>query len=235
MRVAYMGDVHMNLKWTQAAIEYCAKRGSDVIVQLGDFGYVYPDPFVYGVLRALREHELEMVFVDGNHDNPAGYTNLNPNNDRYYPLLHAPRGTRWEWSGVTFLALGGAVSVDQKFRVPGVSWWPEETITADQAEAAMIGGPVDVMVSHDCPAGIEIPGLAESSHYFPEDAIRASDQHREILRSVVNVVQPRSFYFGHYHRRFDVTADLGYGPVEAHGLSMDGTSMDENILLVDLD
>ena len=40
-----------------------------------------------------------------------------------------PRPARLRIGGRKILSLGGAASVDREWRVPGVSWWPDEVIT----------------------------------------------------------------------------------------------------------
>lgn len=63
---------------------------------------------------------------------------------------------RYSW-----LALG-AISVARRWRTPGRSWWAEERISRNDADAAIAGGPVNVMVSHDAPNGVTIPGIGGS-------------------------------------------------------------------------
>ena len=96
-------------------------------------------------------------FVDGNHEDfgqlaqlaaaivPDGRNEIRPN------ILHLPRGYRWEWHGLTWLACGGGVSLDEAGRTEGIDWWPQEEITSGQEAAIIAGGHADVMVCHDCP------------------------------------------------------------------------------------
>jgi hypothetical protein len=89
------------------------------------------------------------------------------------------------------------------------------------------------MLTHDCPDGVDIPTLRKSSPAeWPEAALRAAQQHRELLRAVVNAVMPAVLYHGHYHVRYD---DVLYGhqyETQVHGLDCDGT--DGNMLIRDL-
>lgn len=239
MKIAFAGDWHANARWGVHAIEYAASSGADIIVHLGDYGYEFTAQFRSQVERALTEAGLELWFVDGNHERFPKLLNypLQPDGRRRVTgqVFHLPRGFRWEWDGVRFLALGGAYSIDRKWRVPHVSWWPEEEITHQQVADCIAGGPADVLVSHDCPTGVDIPGLSETAHLWPPlDLIRA-ENHRLQLRRVTDVVQPRWIWHGHYHRQYSATADLGYGPVEVRGLDMDGTSLAANVEVVDLD
>jgi hypothetical protein len=115
-----------------------------------------------------------------------------------------------------------------------VSWWREETVTEAEINRAVAGGPTDVMVAHDCPAGVEIPGLAETAHMWPAEEIVAAEAHRRRLRSVVDLVRPSTVWHGHFHRRYSATTNLGYGPVSVHGLDCDESTLDSNVTVVAL-
>ena len=237
-RVAFAGDWHANTRWGIAAIQHAADRGAEVIIQLGDFGYEFRAAFLDGLERALTRTGLCLLFVDGNHEAfptllryPVRDNGLRQLTDRVW---HLPRGFRWIWGGVRWLALGGAHSVDRPWREPGVSWWPEETLTDADLARASAGGPADVMVSHDCPAGVSIPGLADSAHLWPAEELMASDDHRARMRTVVDAAQPTAIWHGHFHRRYTTSAELGYGPVTVHGLDCDGSAMEANIAILPL-
>jgi len=235
-RIAFAGDWHANTAWARSAIRYAADAGADIIVQLGDFGYDYPASYVEGVDTALREADLQLWFVDGNHEAfpiLLRYPVLGHGRRRLTDRIwHLPRGHRWSWAGVSFLALGGAHSVDRTWREPGTSWWREEALTEEDITVATAGGPADVLVSHDCPSGVEIPGLDDTAHLWPPAELVAAADHRDRLRTVVDAVRPGQIWHGHYHRRYDARADLGYGSVQVHGLHCDGWYLEENVVVV---
>jgi hypothetical protein len=237
-RVAFAGDWHANSRWAVYAIEHAASERADVIVHLGDYGYLFEPGYVRTVEQACAEHRLPLLFVDGNHECfptlhafPMRENGLREVSDHVW---HLPRGFRWQWAGRTWLALGGAHSVDRLYRHVGESWWPEETITDEQARKVIADGPADVLISHDCPAGVTIPGIddRDTPPPFPATEIARSDEHRQLLRSVAEVVQPAAVWHGHYHRQYATTADLGYGPVQVDGLDCDGTALDKNVAVV---
>jgi len=237
-RIAVAGDWHENGPWARKAIAHAAEQGADVIVHVGDYGYEYSAKFMKAVETALAAAGIALLFVDGNHENHPtlnryaigtnGLRQLTPH------VWHMPRGFRWTWAGVRFLALGGAHSVDRPWREPGISWWKEEWITEAQAQHAIDGGPADVLVSHDCPAGVHIPDLDRTAHLFPPLEIMRADEHRRILRRVTDAVQPSTIWHGHYHRAYETIADLGYGPVQVTGLDCDETSLACNVRVVDM-
>lgn len=238
-RIAFMGDVHGNSFHTDRAIRYAAEQGAQVVIQVGDFAYRFAPSFMAKVQRALEEIGLTLGFVGGNHDSydyldrfevEHGTTAipLRPN------IFYLPRGYRWTWSGVSFLALGGAHSVDRLWRARG-EWWARETITIGEAVTAANGGHADVMICHDVPDGVRIPCIEGNPCGFPESEIAAAQQHRELLRRVVDEVQPAHLFAGHYHCRLDATlVGRGYR-TEVHILDMDGGRMTDNLTMLSLD
>jgi len=229
-RIGFLGDMHGNAKAVTKAIRRAHMLGADVIVQCGDFGYDFSPGFLRVIDDECERFKLPLMFVDGNHED-FDWLYAQPKDGGVRPLTdwitHLPRGYRWEWAGVTFLALGGGVSVDQDTRTPGYSWWPQETITAGEAFKAAYPGHVDVLVSHDCPTGTDL-NLGKSD--FLASLLRASDQHREILREVVKEVTPKFIWHGHYHKSHTTMSD----GIRVRGLNMDGTPWDQSMEVVDL-
>lgn len=240
-KVAFAGDWHGNLNWASYASSYAKEMGADVIVHAGDFGYKFEDRYLDGLNVLLHRFDLPLLFVDGNHDHQGtlhkyphaeggGFGGLRQLRSH---IFFVPRGFRWIWHHKEWLALGGAYSVDRKIRDqygPG-HWWPEEQLTKNDTARAMQGGHADIMISHDCPSGVQIPGVTDERGVlmFGYGAIKGANAHRDRVREVVDKVQPTLIVHGHYHRHYRLTADLGYGPVDVIGLDCDGTSLEENV------
>lgn len=238
IKIAFAGDWHGNKYWACNAIEYAAGAGAQTIIHLGDYGYKFSEMFRNSIETTLARTGLTLQFVDGNHEDfPFLYRWLVGKDGRRQitsHVFHLPRGYRWTWGGVRFLAVGGAYSVDRQWREAD-EWWEEETITDEDIACATNGGPVDVLVSHDAPSGFIIPGIAQNASIFPPDAIEKANEHRTRLRDIVDVVTPKAIWHGHYHVYYKKMVDLGYGPVWVAGLNMDGTRMHTNINVIDLD
>lgn len=238
-RIAFAGDWHANTRWAVASVEHLAGR-ADVVVHLGDFGYTFDAGFLAPLDKALGRAGLPLLFVDGNHEDhellgrfPVRGSGLRQLGEH---IWHLPRGFRWTWGGVRFLACGGAHSVDRQWRVPGESWWAGETLTDDDVARCVDGGQADVLIAHDCPAGVVIPGIDDRTvpAPFPPLELLRADEHRQLLRRVVDAVRPRRIWHGHYHRQYRQEVSFGYGPVTVTGLDCDGTSLGSNIEVVDL-
>lgn len=228
--VLVAGDWHGNLPWAKKIITYAAERGAPVILHVGDFGYWVPSPattaYLDGVQGALRRAGITLAFADGNHefhphlDNDLGTA--------AYPLpdlpniWHLPRGFRWSWWGKTWMALGGAHSVDRGQRTAGVDWWSEEHLTDEQVAYAGRYGGVDVVIAHDAPEGVAIPGVRPATDPqagWPLLELLAAEQHRTLVRQVFDAVTPSLWVHGHYH----VGYQAQFRGCRVVGLDRDGT------------
>jgi predicted phosphodiesterase len=247
-KIAFAGDWHGNISYGRRAISYAIDQGADVILHLGDFGIMgFFQRYLDGLTDILTYGNLNLYFLDGNHEDHPRLAEMPYIEDGTQPfterIFHLPRGYRWQWDGVRFLALGGAHSVDRQLRTPGMNWWPEELVTGSQAMAAIQGGRTDVMLTHDAPAGWVIPDL-ESEDYWPPEEIRTANQHRSVLAAVAEIVQPTWLFHGHYHVRYTLTnalvgndGKLGERYVIPHveGLALDGSSFADNVVVKTLD
>jgi hypothetical protein len=233
-RIGVAGDWHGNTPWATRAIRKIATAlpadHPRIILHLGDFG-IWPGrggaKYIQELDTALTEADVELWFVDGNHEDFSQLARLRPSPEHAgreqvtTRIWHLPRGYRWRWHQRDWLALGGAVSLDRAGRTAGADWWPEEEITQRQAAAVIEHGPADVMVTHECPAGIEHHFPPPPQWWSPAD-LRRNDAHRALLREVVLAVRPGWLMHGHLHIGYQRRVDFGAGPVEITGLDRDG-------------
>jgi Icc-related predicted phosphoesterase len=201
-RLLVAGDVHGNIAWIRTLCDFAVEHGCSAILQLGDFGYWphYPDGvrFMAQVGKHARRTGVSIYWIDGNHENHDALSALDVS-DGFVAVgercFYIPRGHRWTWSGVRFGALGGAFSIDWRDRKPGTSWWPEEVTTP--ADVERLGtAPLDVLVTHEAPAGVPLEGYRLPAG----DAIRAQ-QVRQCVRAATEATRPKLVLHGHWHRR----------------------------------
>lgn len=246
------GDWHGNTAWMRHVIARASAQDVDTILHLGDFGRWVPgvptQHFLAETSKALTEAGITLYWVAGNHEfwpHIVEYNILHdyqPWVDEFYPhenIVHLPNGFRWTWWNKTWLALGGAHSVDRLARKAGLDWWDEEHITDADCERAIAGGPVDIMVTHDCPTGVDIPGIHSDPEidalkgFFPKSEILAGNEHRKKLATVVDAVRPKMLFTGHYHCRH--TAWRRESDTIVNILDCDSTSIAANTLVLNRD
>ncbi len=237
-RFIVAGDWHAHYAEAKHVIDLAVKEGIDTIIHVGDFGFYDNISYLKQTNEYLKRHNIRLLGGDGNHEDfiylysfPIDpETGLRPIRSN---IFHLPRNTRWEWDGVSYLALGGAQSIDVRFREEGKSWWPEERITPEEAQTAIEGGHADVMFTHDAPTSF--PNQITSSHrgqmeamrYFGAQALADCRSHQDLLESVTDVVQPHLLFHGHYH----VTNAGWYRhdyDVPAYGISLNQGLFDGN-------
>jgi hypothetical protein len=240
---AFAGDWHGNTAWAVETITTLAAREVRVVVHCGDFG-VWPGErgtaYLRGVNAVLAEHDMVLGFVDGNHEDHVQLAALERKDGVGWlaeRVAHLGRGARWDWAGVRFGALGGAVSVDKRMRAEGRNWWPGETATETDVRRLVDGGPVDVLVCHDRPAGAPLPFLAWVSKMWPEDVQVEAAAHRDLLQTAVDGTRPHVIVHGHYHNHRDhshdrVVVQMGDRRVGVILCDRDGTSLARNTWIV---
>lgn len=220
-RVAVVGDWHGNTPWISELIPYLARQGYTHIIHVGDFGVNGPGYHETAFARTLEtlteRHDLMILFIRGNHDNPE-YLNglpvtLHPSDnmelDNLVYLDEAERigymrdGFLLAHLGRKIMGLGGAVSIDREFRTPGRDWWAGETIhpTFKYTAEGCDGLGIDVMITHDAPATAPLQLLPEFEARFNEESVKACQDHREYLQWIVERIKPQALVHGHYHRR----------------------------------
>lgn len=205
-RVAVCGDWHGNVGWVRTLARVLPTLAPDVttLFQLGDW---WLDPVATDELFAYTS--IERIYVTlGNHE-PW---------DQITPLLDAhpgaairvstltwllPRPARLSIDERSILSLGGATSVDRESRKEGLTWWPDEAITDTQVEAAIAGGPADLMLTHESPADTPVRPVREilrtNPHRFPTTALADSAASRARVSEVWDAVHPELLAHGHMH------------------------------------
>lgn len=199
------GDWHGDQGWALSVIRSAAQHGAQAILHVGDFAFDWPGPkrarYEDRVNRQLVECGLELIVSGGNHDNWDTLQMLRPEQDGLgifrSNIRVLPRGGRALIGGVTVGALGGAYSVDQEHRTEGKDWWPNEEPTTSEARKLMNGGPVDVLITHDVPAGVTV----EPMFVLPAEIRTKADRTRDLLREVVDFLAPPNVFAGHWHQR----------------------------------
>jgi predicted phosphodiesterase len=237
-KVLAAGDWHGNTRWMHQVLACAARDGYKVIVHVGDLKVLWPDEypdfpepggFTAQLDQGLEKLGLVLIFADGNHDVHPRLRSLPRNVDGFGVisdrLLYAPRGHRWSLGGVRFGALGGAYSIDRYRGTEGLDWFVEETTVPEDVET-LGADPLDVLITHDVPAGIDV----ETMFVLPESIERESYMVRSLLRDAVRATEPKLVFSGHWHQRR--TGLMPGMETRVHVLNMDGRA--GNLVSLDL-
>lgn len=248
-RLLIAGDLHANTRVAFEVIDHAARVGADLILQLGDLGY-WPDDlqgrnFLRKVEKRLALRGLNLWWIDGNHEDFDRLTALPVGGDGRRQISehvwHLPRGHRWQWGATTWVAVGGAVSVDKNYRTEGKTWFATEELTDEEADRIIATGPADVVVAHDAPLGVPFlrrqlgqdkPAWRRESPW-PAGLLMRSDEHQRRIRRVVEGVRATQVFHGHHHIRYTDSLAAAHGAVAIEGLGMDLNPPPARLLLVD--
>ena len=206
-----------------------AKRG-DIVLCCGDFGGVWWHDYHTneqhrreedGFLEIRLRKRVLWLTVDGNHENfsrlfGGEFPLVEVFGGKAYKIrdniFYLKRGEIFTIEGSTFLAFGGANSIDKyPTRVPslawgggydmtpgrkeGIDWWPEEIPSKDDVANACsnldkAGWQVDHVITHTCPRS--------QRNYFQKSP-RIPDSTEDMLQELYEKLTFRTWHFGHFH------------------------------------
>lgn len=240
-KILVAGDWHGQQNWGLRVLREASKAGDiQGILHVGDLAALWPsaggpqteDKFTRLLKKWLVEYDQTLWFADGNHDHHPVLRDLPLNKEGFgvisERLLYAPRGHGFNLGGKRIGFLGGALSIDRMHRVPGRTWWPEEELTAEEVDRISSGGPLDVMITHEVPAGITLTSNLRDP--LPEELAYASYQQRLLVADAVANTKPQLVFSGHHHQR--VTQRLAGTDTTVHVLDRDGQT--NNCVVLDL-
>lgn len=217
------GDAHGDLSFMQYIIEKAHEFNCWTIVQLGDFGYwgdFIEQVFILNmdISRKLDKVVMpEILFIDGNHEhhiqlrkdivNPNIFTQTNLpeylSNNIPTGIKYIPRGTIFKLGNKTCMGVGGAHSIDKNERQPGVDWFEEELITAEEFQSALRheSRKIDILFTHDVPTEFYLPlyGIGQETN-----------RNRRFISLITKWSRPDRMFCGHYHTNKKETICLEY-------------------------
>ncbi len=228
----FCGDSHGDLEYVGYVAQAAGKAAAEIVC-VGDWGFIWPGSMQLDKLSSLLvKLGVTMRFIDGNHDVHPILKKLQksvrtcavpiaPN------VIYQPRGSVHEdEDGTRFLFCGGAPSIDEESRIPGKSWWPEETITtAEFACALSVKGPIHVLVTHDAPT---FPPGFSAKGTLRYQALQDLSMQR--VDALIEKHRPTLHVHGHWHTR--ATTYRGSTRVEALDCNqLDPSYIEDSVLL----
>jgi predicted phosphodiesterase len=156
-RLLVFGDLHCDRRHLRDMVERAVEEHCDALLSLGDLCYLPGQPEGRRFLRSagalLRRAGLELLLVDGNHDDAEALARAHPCPPALGPvplgfgLHHLPRGTRFLLGRLRCLAYGGAFPV--RPRQAGRDWYRAVALERATYERLARGGEIDLLFCHD--------------------------------------------------------------------------------------
>lgn len=204
-------DWHGSFPQAREIIFQAVRNEIDTIIHLGDFGikessYRYLD----AMQKLLEFFDINLYFLDGNHEyfDKLYSREVLEDGTRFVRdnIFHLPRGFRWKWNEIKFMAVGGAASINRFKSGGSLHWDPEEFITDADIAKAVEGGSIDVMFMHDSPSDApndivdDATLQGEAIKHWGLTNVMYTYANREQLKAITNEVNPRLLFHGHYHQ-----------------------------------
>ena len=193
------GDLHGSFARFNQIINPMRKKISRIF-QCGDFGYwpkFHNTTYITSDGRrkkydnyGIKNKGIEIYFCDGNHEDHESLSQLE-SNEIMPKVFYMKRGSTFTLEdGRVILFIGGAYSIDKRYRTPGIDWFDTETISQRDIEN-LPNVDIDIVISHTCPKEF-------FKHVFEFE--KQYDSSMEALSYVLEKYKPKFWYFGHFHK-----------------------------------
>lgn len=256
MIIGLVGDLEGDRDWAVEVLRGLGERGDvEVACQLGDLRFgmgPQPEEYLAAIESVCAEVGIRLLCVNGNHESWARLdalwteprrqdedgTLLPIEVSEHVTLL--PRGHRWELGGRSFVALGGAPSVNRLRLTEGVDWWPSEVVTEEHVAATVAGGYADVMLTHDsarppyCTAPVA-DVMAGNPHGWPDSILAEAEVGIDRITRAVLGVRPRLLAHGHFHVAGETAVRLPGADHDTTIWSLGANQDPANVRLLDLE
>lgn len=208
--VYIIGDTHIPNDFRK--LEKINDPRIQYVIVTGDFGLIWEregNELETYYKDILNKKSFTTLFVRGNHENHSRLQKL-PKvdmfgarvakiSDKIFQLLD---GRIYTIEGNTFFTLGGAESTDKIYRVPYVTWWPEEIPSHLVYKQSLNileshNNKVDYIISHTAPTTI-------IKEILQENPLRFNDYTAEMLEEIKNRVSFKKWFFGHFHEDLEI-------------------------------
>lgn len=183
----------------------------DYVIVLGDFGIPWNNVSTKGykeeieALKLLNHKPWTTLFIDGNHENFHNlyeYEEIELLGGKVHRLMdsiyHLERGYVYTIEGKKFFSFGGALSIDKGYRIPGLSWWPQELHSKEEVELGLNSlndnnNKVDYIITHTT-SNANIKLLLNI-----DDDLLVNDPCSKFFDVVDKLVSYKYWFFGHFH------------------------------------
>ena len=191
--IAIVGDIHGEFSKLNSFMN--KYKEIDILIQAGDNAYYWSE--VIGE-KEIKPKQTKVYLVPGNHENfnfieeRVGRhgkvpVEIEPN------IFYCPIGSTIDINDTVIMFIGGADSIDKRYRVPNLSWWAQEVLTDEDYDYIVSSvEKVDIIVSHTCPNYFDVKERVYQDEGY--------DPTRYILDKIHDKYKPAYWFFGHWHR-----------------------------------
>lgn len=202
LSLGFIGDIHGDFQKLQQIVKPFTDT---VFIICGDCGFGFPDTKEDKIKKMLKstfnsfleKRNLYLLFIRGNHDDNNLFITNTINTDRFILL---PDYSVVTVNNTNILCVGGAVSVDRRFRKVNTGYWYGE----EMLELETVSIKVDILCTHTINREylaytLTTPDWLKIS--FDVDKKLRLDCYREngICQSLQAYYKPKYWIHGHYH------------------------------------
>jgi len=241
MLICAAGDIHGAMdRLYQDVFEFEASLGVrfDYVLHVGDFG-IWPDPNRIDKatrhhdgagdfpawIRESREAPRRTLFIKGNHEDFA-WLDAQHDPEVLPGLIYLRNGRTFDirdqaGDSIRVGGVGGCYGPsDYRRRSDTLQGYAKRHYTADEVERLAGTGGVDIVLTHDAPAGVRFLRHRRGAGYVSEAAG---------LDVLLARVQPRVCFFGHHHTPVDAEVS-GVRCIGLNKIAMPG-----NLVAIDIE
>lgn len=204
-----LGDIHGNWRVILSWVEKFDIRDS-YLIQVGDFGIGFGGGHENGKVEymntLLKDHNINLFVVRGNHDNPEYFDGDHDKSNIKFVPDYTVLDLKYADTGKV-LCVGGAISIDRSSRKldDPPTWFPREIFVFDGKKLSEFRD-IKVVITHTAPPfawPVEWNGLVYDwadrdpglYHELPAERLEIEKMHDTL--KVNN--QPVKWYYGHFH------------------------------------
>ena len=212
--IVVSGDIHGD--FNQLIFKLCVQYQlrDTLLIVAGDCGFGFENPGYYEDMakrnsKRMSEANNWIVFVRGNHDNPAYFDGRTFKHRR---LMAVPDYSVIQACGHTILCVGGGISIDRCYRMD--KW--EAAPVYDDRELSCINEKfaIDTVITHSAPSFCALQNKNFLMHYAASDAALLDDVQKEratmddLYNRLLHDAHPLThWYYGHFHQSWHSAID----------------------------
>lgn len=228
--VVVCGDIHGDFNGVIGKLCLQYQLENTLLIVAGDCGFGFNEVGYYKEVakrhrKPLNDSNNWVVFVRGNHDNPAYFDGKAINHKRF---IAVPDYSIIQAAGLTILCVGGAISIDRQYRIkawqqnkgrfPAPSdqdplepnyYWENESPILDTEKLSVIGEKfkVDAVITHTAPSFCELQSKLGLASWCLKDENLMEDVNVEratmdqLYQCLKDANHPISHWcYGHFHQ-----------------------------------